>query len=59
MSSTAPVPSTSRSSSSANEAVTLTQFEAVVGLIMGGVSLMVALGIGVRWVLKAWNREDD
>jgi hypothetical protein len=37
----------------------LTQFEAVVGLIMGGVSLLVALGIGVRWVLKAWNREDD
>ena len=37
----------------------MTTFEAVVGLIMRAVSLVIALGIGVRWLLQTWKREDD
>jgi len=37
----------------------MTTFEAVIGLVMGGVSLAIALGVGVRWMLRTWNREND
>ncbi|HJP33585.1 MAG TPA: hypothetical protein QGF95_23790 [Candidatus Latescibacteria bacterium] len=37
----------------------MSRFEAVIGLVMGAVSLLVVLGIGVRWMLQTWNREDD
>ncbi len=37
----------------------MSSFEAIFGLIMGVVSLLIALGVGVRWILRTWNREDD
>lgn len=37
----------------------MTKFEAAVALVVSGVSLAIALGIGVRWMLQTWNREDD
>jgi hypothetical protein len=37
----------------------MSSFEAIVGLIMGAVSLVVALFVGVRWILATWNREND
>ena len=33
--------------------------EAALGLVVGGVSLVVVLAIGVRWMLSTWNRRDE
>ena len=37
----------------------MTEIEAVIGLILGGITLVVVFVVGVRWMLQTWNREDD
>lgn len=37
----------------------MSSFEAIFGLVMGAVSLFIALFVGVRWMLATWNRDND
>jgi|TARA_B100000809_G_scaffold256529_1_gene296629 hypothetical protein len=37
----------------------MTNFEAIIGLILGAVTLLIVVGVGLRWMLQTWNREDD
>ena len=37
----------------------MNSIEAIFGLVLGVVSLLIALGVGVRWILRTWSREDD
>lgn len=53
-------PSMGRSNSFADETgLSMTNFEAIIGLILGAVTLLIVVGVGLRWMLQTWNREDD
>lgn len=37
----------------------MSSFEAIVGIAVGVISLVIVFAVGVRWMLSTWNRRDE